>query len=352
MIDPTTGEFSFTPSEAGTFVIRAVATNENGESDQQEFTVSVVDEVELAVTDIEDQTVSFNESLEVQVEVAEAASSTLSFELEATGGAIDGAENLPTISETGLITWTPDLLSSGTASFSVTVTDENQVSTVETFRVSLPGFQPFQGNRQLAAVDPIDRNGIFGDSFDGSGPPLTIDQSLDYTATISTEVGDIVVDLFEDLTPISVNSFVSLAEDGFYDGLSFHRVIESPVVGDDGNVQFERFVAQGGDPTNTSSGGPGFRLNDEILSELTFDSPGILAYARTSLPNTNGSQFFITYDATEFQNDENFTIFGEVTNFGEVIDGANALDRLNLSDPSDFDPATPTIIESISISVS
>ena len=352
VIDPTTGEFSFTPSEAGTFVIRAVATNENGESDQQEFTVSVVDEVELAVTDIEDQTVSFNESLEVQVEVAEAASSTLSFELEATGGAIDGAENLPTISETGLITWTPDLLSSGTASFSVTVTDENQVSTVETFRVSLPGFQPFQGNRQLAAVDPIDRNGIFGDSFDGSGPPLTIDQSLDYTATISTEVGDIVVDLFEDLTPISVNSFVSLAEDGFYDGLSFHRVIESPVVGDDGNVQFERFVAQGGDPTNTSSGGPGFRLNDEILSELTFDRPGILAYARTSLPNTNGSQFFITYDATEFQNDENFTIFGEVTNFGEVIDGANALDRLNLSDPSDFDPATPTIIESISISVS
>ena len=201
-------------------------------------------------------------------------------------------------------------------------------------------------------MDPIDRNGIFGDSFDGSGPPLTIDQSLDYTATISTEVGDIVVDLFEDLTPISVNSFVSLAEDGFYDGLSFHRVIESPVVGDDGNVQFERFVAQGGDPTNTSSGGPGFRLNDEILSELTFDRPGILAYARTSLPNTNGSQFFITYDATEFQNDENFTIFGEVTNFGEVIDGANALDRLNLSDPSDFDPATPTIIESISISVS
>ena len=352
VIDPTTGEFSFTPSEAGTFVIRAVATNENGESDQQEFTVSVVDEVELAVTDIEDQTVSFNESLEVQVEVAEAASSTLSFELEATGDAIDGAENLPTISETGLITWTPDLLSSGTASFSVTVTDENQVSTVETFRVSLPGFQTFQGNRQLAAVDPIDRNGIFGDSFDGSGPPLTIDQSLDYTATISTEVGDIVVDLFEDLTPISVNSFVSLAEDGFYDGLSFHRVIESPVVGDDGNVQFERFVAQGGDPTNTSSGGPGFRLNDEILSELTFDRPGILAYARTSLPNTNGSQFFITYDATEFQNDENFTIFGEVTNFGEVIDGANALDRLNLSDPSDFDPATPTIIESISISVS
>ena len=360
VIDPDTGEFSFTPSEAGTFVIRAVATNENGESDQQDFTISVVDEVEFGIAEIADQTVNFNESLEIQVEVAEATSSSLVFELEATGDVVDGAENLPTISETGLITWTPDLLSSGTANFSVTVTDENQVSTVENFEVSLPGFEPFQGNRQLAAVDPIDRNGIFGDSFDGSGPPLTIDQSLDYTATISTEVGDIVVDLFEDLTPTSVNSFVNLAEDGFYDGLSFHRVIESPVtddfglpvLDDAGNLQFERFVAQAGDPTNTSSGGPGFQLNDEILSELTFDRPGILAYARTSLPNTNGSQFFITYDATEFQNDENFTIFGEVTDFGEVIDGANALDRLNLTDPSDFDPATPTIIDSISISVS
>ena len=360
VIDPDTGEFSFTPSEAGTFVIRAVATNENGESDQQDFTISVVDEVEFGIAEIADQTVNFNESLEIQVEVAEATSSSLVFELEATGDVVDGAENLPTISETGLITWTPDLLSSGTANFSVTVTDENQVSTVENFEVSLPGFEPFQGNRQLAAVDPIDRNGIFGDSFDGSGPPLTIEQSLDYTATISTEVGDIVVDLFEDLTPTSVNSFVNLAEDGFYDGLSFHRVIESPVtddfglpvLDDAGNLQFERFVAQAGDPTNTSSGGPGFQLNDEILSELTFDRPGILAYARTSLPNTNGSQFFITYDATEFQNDENFTIFGEVTDFGEVIDGANALDRLNLTDPSDFDPATPTIIDSISISVS
>ena len=308
VIDPDTGEFSFTPSEAGTFVIRAVATNENGESDQQDFTISVVDEVEFGIAEIADQTVNFNESLEIQVEVAEATSSSLVFELEATGDVVDGAENLPTISETGLITWTPDLLSSGTANFSVTVTDENQVSTVENFEVSLPGFEPFQGNRQLAAVDPIDRNGIFGDSFDGSGPPLTIDQSLDYTATISTEVGDIVVDLFEDLTPTSVNSFVNLAEDGFYDGLSFHRVIESPVtddfglpvLDDAGNLQFERFVAQAGDPTNTSSGGPGFQLNDEILSELTFDRPGILAYARTSLPNTNGSQFFITYDATEF----------------------------------------------------
>jgi len=72
VIDPDTGEFSFTPSEAGTFVIRAVATNENGESDQQDFTISVVDEVEFGIAEIADQTVNFNESLEIQVEVAEA----------------------------------------------------------------------------------------------------------------------------------------------------------------------------------------------------------------------------------------------------------------------------------------
>lgn len=360
VIDPNTGEFSWTPSETGTFVLRAIATNELGDSDQEEFTISVVDEVELEITAIEDQSVDFNESLAVQVEVANPTTAAVSFELETSGDAFNGSNNLPTISDTGLISWTPDLLASGTANFTVTVTDANQVSTVETFQVSLPGFQPFQGNRQLAAVEPIDRNGIYGDSFDGTGPDLTIDQTQDYTATIRTEVGDIVVDLFEDLTPISVNSFVNLAEDGFYDGLSFHRVIETPVsddlglpiLDDDGNIQFERFVAQAGDPTNTSTGGPGFRINDEILSELTFDRPGVLAYARTSAPNSNGGQFFITYDATEFQNDENFTIFGQVTDFGEVIDGANALDRINLTDPSDFQPATPTIIESISIAVS
>lgn len=360
-IDPDTGEFLWTPSETGTFVLQVTATNELGESDQVGFTVSVVDEIDLEIAGIEDQTVDFNESLEVQVEVAEvAAASAVSFALEASGDAVDGSANLPTISDDGLITWTPGLLDSGTAEFTVTVTDENQVSTTETFQVSLPGFQPFQGNGQLAAVDPVDRNGIYGDSFDGDGPPLTIDQTRDYTATIRTEVGDVVVDLFEDLTPVSVNSFVNLVEDGFYDGLSFHRVIETPVsddlglpvLADDGNLLFERFVAQAGDPTNTSSGGPGFRLNDEILSDLTFDRPGVLAYAKTSLPNTNGGQFFITYDATEFQNDENFTIFGQVTDFGVVIDGANALDRINLTDPSDLEPAAPTIIDAITITVS
>ena len=357
-IDSETGEFLFTPSETGTFLVRVIATNDLGESDQEEFTVSVADQIELAISEIEDQTLNFNESLELPVEATQISlDSPLAFELEVTGDAIDGTNNLPVISEAGIITWTPDLLTSGTATFTVTATDGNQATAVETFEVNLPGFEPFLGNGQLASVAPLDRNGIYGDSFQGSGPPLTIDQSLDYTATISTAEGDIVVSLFDDQTPISVNSFVNLAEDGYYDGLSFHRVVESPIVDDngvpelddDGNLQFERFVAQAGDPTNTSTGGPGFQINDEILPELTFDRPGILAYARSNAPNSNGSQFFITYDATEFQNDEDFTIFGEVIDFGEVVDGQNALDRLNLTDPTDTNPATPTIIESISI---
>lgn len=356
-IDPETGEFSFTPSEVGTFLLRVIATNDLGESDQEEFSVLVEDGV-FAISEIEDQVVSFNESLEIPVQASIA--SPVEFELDVSGDAVAGTDNLPVISESGIITWTPDLLTSGTATFTVTATDSNQVSTSETFEVNLPGFQPFQGNRQLASVAPLDRNGIYGDEFQGSGAPFTIDQSLDYTATISTAEGDIVVSLFDNQTPISVNHFVNLAEDGYYDGLSFHRVVESPIVDENGlpvldesgNLQFERFVAQAGDPTNTSTGGPGFQITDEILPELTFDRPGILAYARTNAPNSNGSQFFITYDATEFQNDEDFTIFGEVVDFGQVIDGLNALDRLNLTDPATANPATPTLIQSIEIEAS
>ena len=356
-IDAQTGAFSWTPSETGTFLLRVIATNDIGESDQQELTVVVEGEV-FAVAEIENQTLNFNESLELAVQVAGIApGSTAAFLLEVEGDAFEATNNLPEISDTGVITWTPDLLTSGTAVFTVTVTDENQNTITETFEVNLPGFQPFQGNGQLASVAPFDRDGIYGNSFQGAGPPTTIDQSLEYTATISTEVGDIVVNLFDNLTPISVNNFVNLAEDGFYDGLSFHRVVESlvvdgnmPVLDANGDFQFERFVAQAGDPTDTSTGGPGYTINDAILPELTFDRPGLLAYARTSAPNSNGSQFFITYDETSFPNNEDFTIFGEVIDFGEVVDGQNALDRLNLRDPMDENPADPTIIESISIS--
>ncbi|MEM7453713.1 MAG: peptidylprolyl isomerase [Planctomycetota bacterium] len=301
---------------------------------------------------IQDQEIDFGEALEITVTARDSdAGSSLTYSLKLSGDAVTGTDNVPVISEDGVITWTPS--TSGEADITVVVTDDRGESAEETFKVSVADFAPFQGNRALTNVTPEDRDGIYGDSFNGDGPPMTIDSSRAYTATISTEVGDIVVNLFADRTPLSVNNFVNLAEDGFYDGLGFHRVVETQardengnlVFDGDGNPVFERFVAQAGDPTGTSSGGPGYRINDEILSDLLFDGPGVLAWAKTSLPNTNGSQFFITYDATQFQNDENFTIFGEVTS------GLANLDLLNLRDPNDAVPASATIINSITIDV-
>ena len=118
-----------------------------------------------------------------------------------------------------------------------------------------------------------------------SAPPeMVIDPSKRYTATISTDNGDIVIELFADKAPRTVNNFVFLARDGYYDGVTFHRVIKG-------------FMAQGGDPTGTGSGGPGYKFADEFHPALKHDSPGILSMANAG-PGTNGSQFFITYSAT------------------------------------------------------
>ena len=112
-------------------------------------------------------------------------------------------------------------------------------------------------------------------------PPMVIDPTKRYTATISTDLGDIVIELFADKAPHTVNNFVFLARDGYYDGVTFHRVIKG-------------FMAQGGDPTGTGSGGPGYRFADEFHPALKHDGPGILSMANAG-PGTNGSQFFITY---------------------------------------------------------
>jgi hypothetical protein len=110
-----------------------------------------------------------------------------------------------------------------------------------------------------------------------STPPMAmeIDPAKKYTALIKTDVGDIKLELFADKTPITVNNFVHLARTGFYNGGTFHRVIED-------------FMAQGGDPTGTGTGGPGYEFMDEIVPDLKFDQPGLLAMANAG-PNTNGS---------------------------------------------------------------
>lgn len=135
-------------------------------------------------------------------------------------------------------------------------------------------------------------------------PEMEIDVKKKYTATFKTEKGDIVVRLFADKTPKTVNNFVFLARQGFYDGTIFHRVIKD-------------FMVQGGDPTGTGTGGPGYRFADEFHPALKHSKPGILSMANAG-PGTNGSQFFITHVATPWL-DNHHSVFGEVVSGMDVV---------------------------------
>ncbi len=146
-----------------------------------------------------------------------------------------------------------------------------------------------------------------------SPPPMTIDLGKTYHATFKTAKGDIVVQLLADNAPKTVNSFVFLARAGFYDNTSFHRVLKD-------------FMAQGGDPTGTGSGGPGYRFADEFDPQLNFDQPGLLAMANSGA-NTNGSQFFLTFVPTPWLNQRH-------TIFGKVVSGMDVLLSLSLRDPT------------------
>lgn len=160
-----------------------------------------------------------------------------------------------------------------------------------------------------------------------SPPPMTIDVTTQYFATFIMENGgEFVIQLYADKTPNTVNNFIFLAREGFYDGVIFHRVIEG-------------FMAQGGDPTGTGTGGPGYSFADEFDSSLTFDRPGLLAMANSG-PNTNGSQFFITFAPTEWLNNKH-------TIFGEVIEGMDVVNVITRTEPGTGIPADA--IETITI---
>lgn len=135
-------------------------------------------------------------------------------------------------------------------------------------------------------------------------PQLTIDSKKKYTATLSTDKGDMVLELFADKTPKTVNNFVFLAREGFYDGTIFHRVIAD-------------FMVQGGDPTGTGRGGPGYRFADEFHPSLKHSKPGILSMANAG-PGTNGSQFFITHVPTPWL-DGKHSVFGQITSGLDVL---------------------------------
>jgi cyclophilin family peptidyl-prolyl cis-trans isomerase len=143
-------------------------------------------------------------------------------------------------------------------------------------------------------------------------PEMVIDSTKKYTVSLSTDKGDMVVELFVDKTPITVNNFIFLARAGFYDGTIFHRVIAD-------------FMAQGGDPTGTGTGGPGYRFADEFHPSLKHDKPGILSMANAG-PGTNGSQFFITHVPTPW-------LDGKHTVFGQVIQGMDILLSIPPHDP-------------------
>jgi cyclophilin family peptidyl-prolyl cis-trans isomerase len=135
-------------------------------------------------------------------------------------------------------------------------------------------------------------------------PAMTIDNNKKYQATLHTEKGDIVLELFSDKTPITVNNFVFLSREGYYDGVIFHRVIEN-------------FMVQGGDPTGTGRGGPGYTFKDEFNPTLKHDKPGILSMANAG-PGTNGSQFFITHVPTPWL-DRKHSVFGQVVGGMDVL---------------------------------
>ncbi|MEM7028640.1 MAG: peptidylprolyl isomerase [Chloroflexota bacterium] len=138
-----------------------------------------------------------------------------------------------------------------------------------------------------------------------------IEADKSYQATIVTEKGDVVIDLFSDTAPTNVNSFVYLAQNGWYDNVTFHRVLDG-------------FMAQAGDPSGSGMGWPGYRCGDEVSPERTFDQAGMVAMANSG-PNTNGGQFFITYGPTPHLN-SGFTIIGQVVSGQEVADSLTRRD--------------------------
>lgn len=181
-----------------------------------------------------------------------------------------------------------------------------------------------EGSGELASLDPVERDGYYSEY-----PDMIIDESSTYEAVLVTERGDMRIRLFADKAPLTVNNFVSLALDGFYDGTMFHRVLAD-------------FMAQAGDPSGTGRGGPGYEFGDETDNGLSFDRRGLLAMANAG-PGTNGSQFFITFVPTDW-------LTGNHTIFGELVEGDDVLSSIRLRDPGS-DPNPGDIIETIEIYV-
>jgi cyclophilin family peptidyl-prolyl cis-trans isomerase len=156
-----------------------------------------------------------------------------------------------------------------------------------------------------------------------SAPPdMVIDPTKKYTAVFDTDLGEFKIELFADKVPNTVNNFVFLAKEGFYTNTIFHRVIDD-------------FMVQGGDPTGTGRGGPGYRFADEFDSSLKHDKRGVLSMANAG-PNTNGSQFFITHGSTPW-------LDGKHAVFGELVEGEDVFMSIPARDPSQINSPAVTL---------
>ena len=276
------------------------------------------------------------ETTTIEIDAFDPDDVDLVFDIEVSGESFIFDE-LPTINDDGQIEL--DAFTFGDADIVVSITDPQEATAEVRFSVNVPfieptgqvpdDFVPFSGQRQLSGVLPALRNDIYTEA-----PELTIDTSLNYRAILETVEGDITVDLFAANAPNTVNNFVNLAEDGFYDGVNFHRVIPG-------------FVAQGGDPLGTGTGGPGFEFADELNNGLDFADVGTLAMANSG-PDTNGSQFFFSLvpDLEDELADPNaFSIFGQIS------EGLDVLNEIAFTEGPNTDPAGPTVITRIRIEI-
>ena len=183
-------------------------------------------------------------------------------------------------------------------------------------------------NQTSPPIPPPQERPLGEKSYD-EAPPMTIDTNATYLATVKMENGgEFLIELYPDKAPITVNSFVFLAREGYFDGTTFHRVLEG-------------FMAQGGDPTGTGMGGPGYQFVNED-SDLTFDKEGVVAMANAGR-DTNGSQFFITFGPQPRLN-------GGYTIFGQVIEGMEVVRNIPRRDPSQNPDFEGDMIVSITIS--
>jgi cyclophilin family peptidyl-prolyl cis-trans isomerase/protein-disulfide isomerase len=192
-------------------------------------------------------------------------------------------------------------------------------------RIGLPGTplilingQIYGGPRDYNSLNDILQLILLGKRQYASCPPVTVQPHKQYIATLQMEKGDIVIQLFADKAPMTVNSFVFLARQGWYDNITFHRVIPD-------------LFAQTGDPSGTGKGNPGYYIITELDPSLAFDKPGRVAMVNSG-PDTSGSQFFITYAPAPQYN-------GQYTIFGEVLSGMDVLEQLT---PRDAQPGTDT----------